>query len=390
MRKILFVDETSEIGGAEVNIISLVPQLHSKNWKPHIILPRKGRLSDRLESLQIDVDFLTIPPLLSSSIYFRENHKIPNLVAPIFNLFSGIIWIIRLVKYYNNIEPDIVHTISMWAHIFGGVAARIAGKPIIWHFQSIVSLDAGFGTYRKFILLLARIIPDRIICVSNLVADQFIMDKKIQKKVCILWNAIDVDRYGEVPVSNDKRIFTIGTIARFTPWKGQHVALAAARELKQRGFQFRWLFAGEETLGSHSYYARLQEQVKMWKLAPEVEMVGWISDMPSFYRSIDALVHSPIEPEPFGLVLAEALAAGLPVISTAGSGIDRLVTAAGGRLVPAKQSHPIALAVEELIKHRNELGSRRTQARQVAQEEFGLDNYTRQLAGIYQSLVEGF
>jgi glycosyltransferase involved in cell wall biosynthesis len=179
----------------------------------------------------------------------------------------------------------------------------------------------------------------------------------------------------------------IGTAARLTHWKGQEVALRAARELQRRGVAFRWMFAGDEALGAPGYRDHLLELIRAWDLGREVELLGWVGDMAGFYRTLDVLVHVPIEPEPYGLVLAEALASGLAVVATPG-GADGIVAAAGGAIVPAGRPEAVAAALIELAERPNVLASKQAQARQVAEHVFDTRRYAEELAAIYESLID--
>lgn len=388
-RSVVFVDETSEIGGAEINLLMVAPGLKASGWDLRVVVPQAGRLGMRLHELGVAVDYVAKPALISSSFYVGHQYKLPNPLALLINPIQGLIWISRLRRCFDQTQPAVVQTVSMWSHAFAGLAARLAGYPVAWHFQDIVSHRSGFGLYRWLVLLWARYIPNRIICISDLVADQFRADARISAKVHVLWNTVDTTNYlaGDlVAARNTDRPFTIGTVARLTPWKGHEIALAAALELKRRGTPFRWLFAGEEALGAPGYRSRLLDLIRTNGLEAEVELAGWVADMPGFYRSLDALVHVPTEPEPFGLVLAEAIAAGLPVIASAGGGADRLVELAGGTLVPARQAKPVAAALIALQARPDDLQQRKLRARAFAEQQFGVGSYTQQLIEIYQSL----
>ncbi|MBK9713257.1 MAG: glycosyltransferase family 4 protein [Kouleothrix sp.] len=389
MRRAVFVDETAEIGGAEINLLMVTPRLNEYGWEPIVALPRRGRLAERLRERGVAVELVARPVLLSSSFYVAHRHKLPNPLALPLNALLGLIWMLQLARFFRRARPDVVQTVSMWAHAFAAPAARMAGCAVVWHFQGIVSPRAGFGLYRALVLAWARLVPDRIICISEVVADQFRDDPRVASKLCVLWNTVDIVENhpaGQASAAAAARPFTIGTAARLTPWKGQEIALRAARELKRRGVPFRWRFAGEEALGASGYRRHLLDLIRDWDLAPEVDLAGWVADMPAFYQSLDALAHVPTEPEPFGLVLAEALAAGLPVIATPG-GADRVVEAGGGVLVPPGDAHALAAALAALHAQPAALAARRSQARRAAEQLFDTRRYAAQLAAIFEALA---
>ena len=175
-------------------------------------------------------------------------------------------------------------------------------------------------------------------------------------------------------------------MARLTHWKGQKTALYAAHALKQRGVSFRWFFVGDVTLGAPGYQAHLLNLVHRLRLEDEVQFLGWVEDMPAFYQKVDLLVHLPLEPEPYGLVLAEAMAAGLPIITAAGGGLEALIEDAGGFLLPPGQPQPVADILQQLATNPEERASRGIRARAVAEKTFDPQQYTRDLIAIYQSM----
>ena len=389
-RVVVFLDETAEIGGAEVNILMVAPRLAALGWQPRVIVPGPGPLAERLRALHIPVDYVPRPRLFSSSFYIGQRHKFANPLALPANMLLGLIWVARLALFLRRTRPALVQTVSMWAHAFGGLAARLAGCPLIWHVQGVVGARAGLGLYRALLRLCARAIPQRILCISELVAAQFQGDARLAAKIGLLWNTIDLDQFalGAAASAGPPHPFTIGTAARLTPWKGQEVALAAARELKHLGIPFRWRFAGEEALGSSGYRAHLLQLIHRLGLDAEIELVGWVGDMPGFYRSLDVLVHVPLAPEPFGLVLGEALAAGLPIVASPG-GADAILRGAGTLFAPAGDAMAVAAHLAALYvspAERAQLGAR---ARAVAERAFSTQRYAEQLGQVYWQVIAG-
>jgi len=387
-QQVVFVDETADIGGAEVNLLTITPHLHEAGWHPIVVVPGAGRLTEKLHGLGVSTCYVPRPPLLSSSWYIRHRYKIPNPLALPLNAVQGMIWVAQLYALFRRVRPAVVQSVSMWSHAFAGLAGRLAGCPVVWHFQDIVSPRSGFGAYRALVRLCARYIPTRILCISDIVADQFRDDERAGGKVHVLWNTVDTQRHAYGP-ARDRELLTIGTVARLTPWKGHEVALHAARMLKQRGMSFRWLIAGDEGLGDTGYRAHLLNLINDWGLKSEVQLVGWVADMPAFYRSLDVLVHPAIEPEPFGLVLAEAMASGLSVIATTGGGAEHMIEPAGGLLVPPSRADAIADALLRIGTIPRELVRRGERARRFAEQRFGTQQYVEQLVRMYQSLAEG-
>lgn len=386
--KILFIDETAKIGGAEINLLSIADALLGVGRPVKVILPDKGPLHRRLVLHRIPVAIVARPRLFSSSFYIGERLKLPNPIAVLLNIFQGVRWIARLSRMLRSEGPAIVQTISMWAHAFGGLAGKMAGMPVVWHFQDIVDPSAGLGLYRRMVAAFARFVPDRIICISEEVRRQFSPDEKILAKCELLWNAIPADAFkndhADRPVNHHP--FRIGTVARFTPWKGIDIALNAAGMLNVLGVDFEWEIAGEETLGEKGYRRILAERRRELGLDSCVQFVGWQEDMPAFYARLDALVHLPISPEPFGLVLLEAMAAGLPVITTDHGGAAAIVQAAGGKLVPPGRHEPVAEILRAWIDNPAAGKILGAQAAVHVEKNFSIRHYMDRLDKLYSDL----
>ncbi len=393
-RRVIFIDETANIAGAEINLLNMIGLLAAKGWTPLVILPEPGPLVERLMAQGIAVHFVPHPPFISTTIYLNRSYPLPNPLGFLISLLAGLVWTVRLSRFLQAHPCGVVHTISTWAHASGGLAARIRNLPLAWHFQEIVSIRAGWGLYRRMVMFAARILPDRILCISNPVAEQFLEATKVQNKVVLLRNTIDIERYAQAPENMDcqnKSLdspLNIVTVARLTPWKGQEIVLEAAQRLNERGIPFRWRLVGDESLGLPGYGQHLHSSIVRLGLSEHVHLTGWIDDMPGLYQEEDILVHIPTEPEPFGLVLAEALSAGLPVITTNHGGAAALVADAGGIVVPPGEAQPVVEALCHWWYAPEDRRRTGNMARQFAERAFSLDSYVERLTAVYAEMLE--
>ena len=322
--RIVFVTETEEVGGAEIVMQQVVGCFRERAT---VIVPRSGRLSARLQSAGIETVVVPHPRFVSTS-RFVMGRRMPSLVGLVLSLFTALLWTIRLTHYFRHSDDAWVHSVSTWSHLCAGIAGRVCNKRVVWHYHSIIRPNAGFGLYRWCINVAARFIPDHIVAVSAEIKAQF----NPSIPVTIITPAIDPQRFTLGKTKSET--FTIGTVGRFTEWKGQHIALESARQLKQHGIAFKWVMVGDTSLGSDAYRQRLIHFVDRHKLSDQVTFKPWIEDAAQLYREFDVLVHVPTEPEPFGMVVAEALTSGLPVITTSG-GAAPYVLQAGGTCVQA-------------------------------------------------------
>ncbi len=136
---------------------------------------------------------------------------------------------------------------------------------------------------------------------------------------------------------------------RLVPEKGVHVLLAAMRRLEQRRVEARCIVIGSARFGNNgmtSYVRSLHEQKP-----DNTEIRGYLSGAPfaESLRKADIFCSPGVWQEPFGMVIVEAMASGLPVVASRSGGIPEILNYGGGVLVPPNDPESVANALEHLI-----------------------------------------
>jgi glycosyltransferase involved in cell wall biosynthesis len=180
----------------------------------------------------------------------------------------------------------------------------------------------------------------------------------------------------------------IGIVGRLQPWKGQHRFLRALRDLHDAGFPAHGLIVGGSAHGfSPGYEEEVRELIPRLGLEDSVTLVGHVPDARPYIAAMDVLV-SASEREPFGIVLAEGLAQGVPLVAVADAGpreiVDHGVT---GVLIPRPERSLIAAAVRELLEDPPQRQRMALAARRAAVDRFGVQAMTRQLERKLQELA---
>jgi glycosyltransferase involved in cell wall biosynthesis len=170
------------------------------------------------------------------------------------------------------------------------------------------------------------------------------------EKMIVLPNFITVARFrsdGAVRFRDGR--WSILTVCRLRPWKGVEDCLVAA-SLLPRG-RFRWRIIGD---GPERFVSHLRLKARELQLEGDVHFVGGVTPevVHRAYREADVCVLLS-HYEPFGIVLLEAMAAGVPVITTETDGIPSFVVHnETGVLVPVGQPQRAARAIRELMEDR--------------------------------------
>lgn len=142
----------------------------------------------------------------------------------------------------------------------------------------------------------------------------------------------------------------VGIVGRLQPWKGQDRWLRAHASLRDRGHRLHTLVVGGDAYGlSAGYAASLPTLVRSLDLDSEVTLWGQVADARAFMAHMDIVVNAS-DPEPFGIVLLEAMAAGVPVVAVNQGGPSEFIDdGLTGILAPSGSPTDLASAVERLV-----------------------------------------
>jgi len=137
--------------------------------------------------------------------------------------------------------------------------------------------------------------------------------------------------------------------SRLEPWKGHRHLLRALANLRTSRSWRAWIAGGAQRPHEQNYAAELRREVAALGLESRVEFLGERRDVPSLMRAADIFCQPNERPEPFGVVFAEALLSGLPVVTTDMGGAPEIVSNQCGRLVPPEDTAALAGVLAELI-----------------------------------------
>ena len=155
-------------------------------------------------------------------------------------------------------------------------------------------------------------------------------------------NMITLKGWPKRPERRDPPV--IGTLGRFVTKKGFDYYIDALRILKERGIAFKAVLGG-----AGEQEQALKAQAAKAGLANELAFIGWVENRDAFYESIDIFCLPSLH-EPFGIVLLEAFAHGVPVISTDSEGPKDIITHEKDALIfPKANAAAMADAMQKLL-----------------------------------------
>jgi glycosyltransferase involved in cell wall biosynthesis len=215
-----------------------------------------------------------------------------------------------------------------------------------------------------------------------------------------VWNAVDLQRFspdgsrvdldamsGLPPAEGALRI---GLVATFARWKGHRTFLEAMAMLPSSLPVRGYIVGGPvyETSGSQVSLTELREAVTTLGLESRIGFTGFVQDSAAAMRALDIVVHASTEPEPFGLVIAEAMACGKPVVaSRAGGALELTQSGVNALGHEPGDARTLARCIEELVRDAA-LRQRLARAgRSLAEQSFSRRRMTNELTPIYQSVA---
>jgi glycosyltransferase involved in cell wall biosynthesis len=251
-------------------------------------------------------------------------------------------------------------------------AARLRGIPILAYAMG----DAFWMHHRRIHRWLARRF-DRVLPISAYMTRAMIANGVDPAKLTPVHLGVDLDGIrrrvrrsreevrAELGVGEDQLLLTM--VGNVREWKGQHILLAALTLLSEPELKrLRVAFAGAVDAQSETYFARLRAIERHRRLEGVVAWLGARSDVPDLFAAADLAVHCSTSPEPFGLVVIEAMALGAPVVATNAGGPAEVVTAESGWLYDAGEPKELAAILSSVIADPALLRSRSAAALQRA------------------------
>jgi len=140
--------------------------------------------------------------------------------------------------------------------------------------------------------------------------------------------------------------------------------------------------------GEQSYANGLSKQVSTLGLTSHVHFRGFVTDVGQRLRKWDVCVHASTSPDPCPNVVLEAMAAGVPVVASAGGGVPELLgDGRFGDLFTMGSSGELAAAVERLLLDRNRRITNSTMARERALQLFRSNRVAREVEEVWTSVV---
>jgi glycosyltransferase involved in cell wall biosynthesis len=369
--KVVAISCVGEKGGAEVYLLNFLRNLNPDRFRPSVVLLRPGPFETDLRDAGIE------------TFTFRR-HRMRNCVA----VAQSILQLRRLIR---RDRFQLVHSNAFRAHVYGGIAARLAGVPSVWSVH----------TAEKNVLSTRGILSIPVTSVTAncpRTADWFAARNL---PVNMIWPPVDlVALASRTPRRNlaakygiSERAPWIGMASRLQRYKGQERLLRAVAALPAEFANAQVLIMGGALFGMEETYAdELRRLATTLGIASRTHLTGFVpdEDLRGLIAGCEVVVHPALD-EDFGLIVAEAQAMERPVVAFATVGpsaiIEHDVT---GALVPVGDDEQLCQALTRVLRMPAEARAAMGAAgRRRVESLFAAPMAARRLEAVYASALGG-
>ncbi|MEY4562525.1 MAG: hypothetical protein RLZZ618_1802 [Pseudomonadota bacterium] len=384
---VLFVHQSSELYGSDRVLLMLVIALKARGgFHPVVVLPDTGPLHDELTRAGIETHVGSIAKIS------RAMFSVGGLLRLLRAVTQGLRDLDRIAA---GRAIAVVHSNTV-AVLTGAIWAWRRKVPHVWHVHEIILSPR---LVSKALPRLVAALSDGVIANSRQTEAWLLQEVPSLRETCrVMFNGLPpvvtpaadaVQRFrSRVGAAEGEVVITL--VGRINRWKGQEVFVEAAGLLKASGRlgSAKLAIVGSPAPGLESLVPELQSRIDALGLREQMSFVSFDADIWPVWFGSDVAVVPSTEPEPFGMVAIEAMAAGLPVVAAGHGGLlDIVVPEATGLLVAPRDAEALAAALWRLLQDaplRRRWGQAGLQ-RQA--QQFSLEAQVELTAAMYRDLM---
>lgn len=383
--RILYIDHTAKLGGGEIALLHLVQHLDRTRFVPVVALGEDGPLRAKLEESGVETHILA---LSSSVTETRKDGLGLSTLLRLRDVGAAGKYVLTLKKFIRAQNVAVVHTNSLKSDILGGTAARLAGVPLLWHVRDRIDSDYLPGPVAAAFRRMCRLLPARVVANSYSTLETITLGQSLPR-MCVVHDGVLPHPAPPRSALSAPHAPTIGLVGRIARWKGQHVFLNAAALVHARFPEARFQIIGAPLFAEQAYEEEIQALTRTLGLEGCVEFLGFRTDVPALIDGLDILAHASITAEPFGLVIAEGMAAGKPVVATNGGGAREIVAdGETGLLVPMGDAEAMASALLQLLEDPEEARRMGERGRERIAAQFSIERTARGMEAVYDDILQ--
>ena len=339
--KVVYLNAAGQMGGAEWSLLTLLGGLlEQPDFTACVVIPEDGPLADHCRQLGIATEILPFPKALETigdSRHGRTWRGTMSSVAAVAGTVKPTCeYLVSLRRLLRRECPDAIHTNGFKMHLAGACARygvrRLRSTPLVAHVHDYVSSRPLAGIGLKVVASqFSRFIANSLSVAEDL--RRFLRTDRVEA----VYNAFDANRFSPEGAILDldaqcglpqaaSGTVRVGLVASFGRWKGHVTFLQALAKLDRQLPVRAYVIGGPiyRTSGSQYSIEELWCEARRLNVTDRVGFTGFLSDSAPAVRALDIVVHASTQPEPFGMVIVEAMACRKAVIVSSLGGAQEL------------------------------------------------------------------
>jgi glycosyltransferase involved in cell wall biosynthesis len=327
--RLLMVEPSSRLGGQEEVLFNLAVCLPEYGVEPRVLALRDGPMLARLRDAGVEVEV--------SAARLRQPSQVQRAVRV-------------LDQHLRSSQFDAVFSNMPMAHLYAALPAALRSVPALW-------FQADYPDPPNWLHRMASRLPADAVLAASLASATAQRKLSPHRDVHQMDLGIDVAKFKstsdpglrtEYGIPADAPLVSI--VGRLELWKGQRQFLRAAAAVAQERPDVWFAIVGGAILGWEGNYPdELEQLAASQSFADRIVFTGHTNQASRWFAASDITVNAS-SPEPFGLVIIEAMSAGCAVVAVNQGGPKDVVRSGiNGVLVDAPEPRLIASAVLRLL-----------------------------------------
>ncbi|HKG94509.1 MAG TPA: glycosyltransferase family 4 protein [Gemmatimonadaceae bacterium] len=383
----LEANDDGTVGGSHQALFDLVRNLDRSRYEPVVVFYQDNVFVGRLRDAGVEVHVLEHQARTE-----KHTRLSGGRLAKLRVMVSAIRWRARFLReqrvaliHVNN-SPKVGN--DDWLP-----AARLVGVPIIAEAMGDAAAAEETNPVKRWLFRQF----DHVIPISRYIADAVARAGYPAEKASLVYLGVDIDAYRrrvcrtpaevrrELGVAPDKML--VAMVGNLRAWKGQSVVVEALTRMApavREGLHV--LFIGAARADDAPYAQSLRDAAATGGVSHLVSFLGGRTDAPDLVNAADVALHASTRPEPFGLVVIEAMAVGKAVVAADSGGPAEILTSESGVTYDVRRPEQLAAALTRLVEdpgHRAALGA----AALARVDEFSIHRTVEGRVRVYEKLL---
>lgn len=360
--------------------------------EPYLLVSHKGPLVDEVRKLNIPVIVYPIYHWVAFGQFAKKNYF--QRALKVFYGLNKRAADIGSVITKNEIDLVYSNTVTF---VEGALAARKTIRPHIWHLREHVAGNKDLKAVlpASVISRIIKALSDIIILNSRSLKQGYAFNSNDNKEI-IVYNGIDTNSFRvdhdqknhfrkELGLTEATKVVSL--IGSITPRKGLNTYIEMASKLAPKFDEIAFIIAGN---GETKLTSELKNKVNQLGLNDKFHFLGWRNDIDKILIDTDLLIVSA-EQEPFGRTVVEAMALGVPVVSTCCGGPEEIIVdGATGFLAPINDAEQLAKSASKVLSDPALASSFSEKGLTRVQEMFSEDVYVKSIESIITKLTNQY